>query len=253
MKNLMVYISPKKEFWGVEDPLMIETQIENSLELGWKLEDIKLVTNFEYEHCGVKSIVVSDNCYCDWWKQVSKMNGILELFKMDLIKQDEIYWFHDLDAFEAVPINVDLEGKEAAFTDYGYSDKRWNTGSFFFKKEARDIMQAITDRCYEKHINEEYALGELTKNNENNINSRIKKINITYNFPGSNNGYKYFKMVYDSCELPVQVLHFHPLRWSGRFYRMFDGNNEYGVIMISERLKRILNNKGAYGKLVYRG
>jgi len=212
-----------------------------------------LVTNFDYEHCGVKSIVISDNCYCDWWKQVSKMNGILELFKKDMIEKDEIYWFHDLDAFENSPINVDLEDKEAAFTDYGYTDKRWNTGSFFFKKESKDIIQKIVDKCYEKKINEEYALRELINDNINNINSRIKKINITYNFPGSNNGYKNFKMVYDSCDLPVQVLHFHPLRWSGRFYRMFDGNNHYKILMISNILKKILNNKGSYGNITYRG
>ena len=257
----MVYINPDKQFFGIEDNLMVETNIENSIELGYDLKDIMLVTNFEYEHKGVKSIVVSDECYFKPWKQVSKMLGIMELFDRNLIEENEVYWFHDLDAFENNKVVVDIEGYDVGFTPYGYND-RWNTGSFLFKKSSRDIMQMITDWCVDSYkaqgsdkpnreINEEYALGDLTAKNVNNINPRIKTLNITYNYPGSQNGLKYFEHIYDSCDLPVQVLHFHPLRWSGRFYRMFHGGNPYNVNLITDRLLKILNSKGAYGNRKY--
>lgn len=264
MKNLLTYTHPDHAFFGIEDNLMIETQIENSLELGWKKEDIILATNFPYEYMGVKSVVVSDDCMCSWWKQVSKIDCILWLFDNGRIK-DDIYWFHDLDAFEAYPLEFEKnleDGIDIYLTDYGYRYRKWNTGSFFFNNKSRDIFQMIWDRCHEidslekdkdliHAYNEERSLEHLTGNNINNINSRIKKINPTYNFPGSNNGFKNFEMVYERCEKPVKVPHFHPLRWGGRFYRMFDGGNPLKVKMLPERLIKIFNKKGAYGTRHY--
>ena len=238
MKNLVIYINQDKQFFGIEDNLMVQTQIENSLELGWKAEDILLVTNFPYEFSNIKSRVLEDDCYCIWWKQTSKINGIVRMFEKNLIEPDQIYWLHDLDAFENYPVEMDLEGKDTAFTDYGYDYRLWNTGSFFFNSKSRDIFEMIKKRCYEIEKNEERVLEHFTNNNVGNINSRIKRINITYNFPGSNNGNKYFQKVWDVCEKPVKVLHFHPLRWEGRFYRMMNGGNPLGVKLMSERLQR---------------
>ena len=251
MKNLMTYTHPENAFSGIEDNLMIRTNIENSLLLGWKPEDIIVATNFPFEYMGVKAVEVSDDCQCKWWKQVSKIDCILWLFDNNKIEDNEIYWFHDLDAFEAHPVKMELDGIDVAFTDYGYRYTHWNTGSFFFNSKSRDIFQAIHDDCYEKELNEEVALEHLISKNTCNINKRMKKADITYNFPGSNNGYKNFEMVYDRCEKPIKVLHFHPLRWSARFYRMFDGGNPLEVQMIPKRLSKILNKHGACGKVNY--
>lgn len=54
MKNLLIYIHPDRKFVGEsfssETDVLPKIQIENSLKLGWKKEDILLVTNFPYEY-----------------------------------------------------------------------------------------------------------------------------------------------------------------------------------------------------------
>lgn len=79
MKNLLIYISPKKDF-GDEEKIAIKIQIDNSLDLGWKKEEIMLVTNFPYEHDSVKALQVSDDNYCPFFPQASKINVIVDLF-----------------------------------------------------------------------------------------------------------------------------------------------------------------------------
>jgi hypothetical protein len=85
MKNLLIYINPAKSFineaWKDENDILAKIQIDNSLEMGCKKEDIILVTNFEYEYRGVKSIVVSDDLYCNHSAGTpSKINVIVDLF-----------------------------------------------------------------------------------------------------------------------------------------------------------------------------
>ncbi len=70
MKNVMVFVSVDFDKVKVEDGWsymkdddymnktirFIKAQIDNSLELNWKLEDIILATNIEFEYRGFKSI-----------------------------------------------------------------------------------------------------------------------------------------------------------------------------------------------------
>ena len=62
MKNLLVYVSPNKQF-DDEHKILAKIQIDNSLDLGWKKEDIILATNFDYEYRGIKSVIVDDNIF----------------------------------------------------------------------------------------------------------------------------------------------------------------------------------------------
>ena len=56
MKNLLIYITPNG--FDTESEKLAKLQIDNSLELGWKKEDMLFVTSFPYEYRGIKSIVV---------------------------------------------------------------------------------------------------------------------------------------------------------------------------------------------------
>ena len=49
MKQLLIYIGPTDKF-DDEHEVLTKIQIDNSLDLGWKKEDILLVTNFPYEY-----------------------------------------------------------------------------------------------------------------------------------------------------------------------------------------------------------
>ena len=67
MKNLMIYISPTGSFSNPRADLVADdaalcakVAIENSLQLGWKAEDILLFTNFEYQYGDIKAQVLPD-------------------------------------------------------------------------------------------------------------------------------------------------------------------------------------------------
>ena len=207
MKNLLVYINPEKEFDNHTKDI-VKVQIDNSLEIGWDIKDILLVTNFEYQYNGIEALVVDDSIYCVHRKRASKINAICNLFDMGLI--DGITWFHDIDAFQLHPIaeeELGLDGVDAGFTDYGpVPNSNWNTGSFFFKPESKDIFEWIRYKVYKHKTNEEAALFKLTQRNANNINDRIKKMNNTYNLCQKWNP----ELCYDGADKPIRVLHVHP-------------------------------------------
>lgn len=178
MKNLLIYINPVDKKFSQEHEILTKIQIDNSLKLGWKKEDLMLVTNFDYEYRGVRAIKVSDYEVFDQ-NRSTKIPAILELFEKSLI-EDDIYWFHDHDAFQLVPFNITLE-KNAGFTDHGAWSKTWNAGSFFFKKSARDIFSDIYKLMNERNTNEQDALTFMWENNINHINERYKLISPSYN------------------------------------------------------------------------
>lgn len=222
MKNLMIYISPTGSFNNPSNAatndgrVLIKVQIENSLALGWRLEDILLVTNFDFQYGPVKAIAFKDIEYFEPYPKASKINAIVKLFEMNLINDNELYWFHDLDAFQLIPIteselklgNADMG--LATYDMYNLSpsllkSKKWNTGSIFFKQDAKDIFYHIRKIMYDHENKEERALTELT-NKYNFIRKRIKKLNPTYNYAVS---LDYRRMVH-KLNIPVRVVHYHP-------------------------------------------
>jgi hypothetical protein len=176
MKQLFIYINPLHKFanpdWQDEPDTLVKVQIDNSLALGWKREDIVLVTNFEYEYNGVKSIVIGDENYCDFSSGTpSKILAILTLFDMGLIG-DDLYFFHDFDCFQLVPFTkeeLNIPFGSIGITNYGYKKetnitlKRWSTGTIIFDKGCRDIFQWIRDSVYKYRANEEVSLLVMTR------------------------------------------------------------------------------------------
>jgi len=225
MKNLLIYINPNKKFTPEYD-ILTKIQIDNSLSLGWKPEDIMLVTNFNYEYGGVKSVIVGDYSMFD--QRITKIPAVLELFDKGIIK-DDIYWFHDHDAFQIAPFNMKLE-KDAVFSDHGAHSKTWNAGSFFFKNTARDIFTWIYEYMTKRNCTEQDALTYMWRENINGINDRYQVLNITYNI----GIYKIDENV-DTAEKPIKVLHFHPHK--RRHLDLFRN-------MIPPRLMTIFNNYG---------
>jgi len=97
MKNLLIYISPTHSFDNPradlasnDVPSLVKVQIENSLELGWKKEDILLVTNFAYKYGDIEALVLDDVDFFDRKPQASKINAIIKMFEHDLIEADEL-------------------------------------------------------------------------------------------------------------------------------------------------------------------
>ena len=257
MKNLLIYLHPQKCFaedeWGRENEILAKIQIENSLAMGWKPEDIVFVTNFPYEHMGIKSMIVPDELFCKIKKRATKILVILHLFDKGLIG-NHFWWFHDLDAFQLEKITeeeLDLGNFPFALTGYGKTtineshDRWWSTGSIFFTKDSEFIFRLIKDKVYQYQSNEEVALLALTRRNRSNMNSKIKKLNITYNFATRKRD---ISVCYEMADKPLKVIHFHP--FDKREVEL--GNDNIGVCIFGKnRLNKILVNdrlKGLFSK-----
>ena len=240
MKNLLIYINPDRKF-DEETQILVKIQIDNSLDLGWKREDIMLVTNFDYEYDGVKALVINDSAYCSIRPHSTKTTTIHYLFEHELIESGILYWVHDFDNFQSVPISK-IEAKILiGFLDMGLSDygrlPKWSTGSIFFRIGARDIFKLMTETIYKKHIDEEKALSKLTNENINDITSRVKKINISYNFQVND-----LQLYYPEALKPLRVLHFHPFKnnlGKNPLDFFLHGNNEISTVLASKRLINI--------------
>jgi hypothetical protein len=251
MKNLLIYVNPDKKF-DQETSILAKIQIDNSLELGWPLEDILLVTNFPYEYRGVEAIVIPDSCFNTIHKQATKIDVMVYLFDICFIQKGILYWLHDFDAYQQEIITEDelgLNGIYLGLTDYGRHDK-WNGGSTFLKYEAEDLYIEMKDGMYrenkvvmKKPINEEDILMIMTKNNFNDINSRIKRLNISYNF-----GIKQMELCFNKAIKPLKVLHFHPERIYQKWGKAWDivstNKNEIGKPIMCDRLINIFKKYG---------
>lgn len=243
MKNLLIYVNPNG--FDPESDKLVKLQIDNSLELGWKINDIILVTDFEFEYEEVKAAVVKKG-FCNFQPEASKVTTLTHLFDIKFIK-DDLYWCHDLDAYQLEPITeseLGLEGLDGGFCDY-CRIPRWQMGSFFFKKEAEDIFSLLADGLtppdeHGKHLNEEDIMVYLTDNNINNINKRIKRLNGTYDF-----GMRRIDYCYERAEKPLKVLHFHPRnKLLNTLAIAMYGKNRLRKPLMNERLIRIFKKYG---------
>lgn len=118
-------------------------QIDNSINLGWKPEDICIVTNLDFEYRDVT--IIRTKLLCTYNKYFNKVFGIYEIIKDNLIDDD--FWFHDFDdwqlskfdEFPYFPGDIGacryLFNKEHA--------PQWNTGSLFIKKSSLPIWHYI--------------------------------------------------------------------------------------------------------------
>jgi hypothetical protein len=237
IKNVFIYINPSKSFsppdegWKGECDVLAKIAIDNSLALGWKREDIIVVTNFPYEYNGIKSLWVSDDNYCEFSPTASKINVILTLFDKGLIGKD-LYWFHDWDVFQLEPITaeeVNLKKGCIGLTDYGVTTMRnkeffrWSTGTLFFRDDTRETFQLLKDAVYKYKANEEVALLALRRKHPE-ILDRLQTIDITYNVATRKRD---VIATYEKAQKPLKVIHFHP--FDRRSVRGADNNMDMCV------------------------
>lgn len=249
MKNLLIYVNPKKCF-DKETEKLARVQIANSLDLGWQKEDIVIATNFPYEFLDIVSIPLPDGLFNDRHRQATKIAPLEYLFGTGVIGND-LYWLHDFDAYQNTTFEeaeIELSSFDIGLTDYGRNE-RWNGGSMFLKKGSSDIiselkrMMEVENEGREEYLNEEDILLTMFERNTQNISNRAKRLNISYNF-----GIKRMKLCYDKAIKPIRVLHFHPERRYSKWGRAWDivttDANEVGFPIISERLKSIFKTYG---------
>lgn len=271
MKNLFIYINPNGISKNADK--LAKMQIENMLELGWKKEDIIFVTNFPYKYMEVKAFEVDDSYFFADDPASTKCYTMAKLFENDLIfKDNELYWIHDLDHFQQLPITEEEITKEILTSDFALCDYgrryKFNCGSIFFRKSAGDIFKRIRDIMVEerkKHptCEEERALMVLFDNNiawayrssvgaENEpvsagrsdmeeVKRRIYRMPITYNFADYN-----MTSLWKMCGGKPKTVHFNPFpekitrsNPTGCKLNFFLGDNKLGIPLLNERLLKI--------------
>lgn len=247
MKNLLIYINPSKKF-GREIDLLARLQIHNSLDMGWNIKDIVLVTNFPYEYKGVKSIVIGGDSFYAASPGSTKTPTISYLLKNNMLEND-LYWAHDFDAYQNNVIEeseIDLEGFDMGLCTYEYK-KDWNCGSIFFKLSAEDLFTIVTKVMYRRARSraEEKTFYKLTNNGYIDKN-RIKKMNVTYNINMRDIGY-----TATIASKPLKVLHFHPYSVDDdskipntMLNTFMYGKNKFKRPLMSERLIKLFHSYG---------
>lgn len=208
MKNLLIYTGPQKKF-SDEDQILARIQIDNSLDLGWRKEDILLVTDFPFEYNGVKALLTNSDVYYPFDLNANKVPVIKYLIDQKIIEPEIIYWSHDFDAYENFPISeaeLELENFDLGLTHYTYKPE-WQCGSIFLKNSAKDIFELLDNTTRKKphsSRNNEKTLTRLI--NDNAIDpKRYKRLNVTYNIMK-----KYLATIYPQATKPLKVLHFRP-------------------------------------------
>ncbi len=248
MKNLLIYTSPKKMF-SQEDSVLAKIQIDNSLDLGWKKEDILLVTNFPYEYNGIQALVIEDGVYYDFDLAASKLPVVIYLINQGVIEQKQLYWCHDFDAYELNRIEeaeLGLENFDLGLVHYFYKPE-WHLGSFFFRSSAKDILELLDQMILAKpHLsrNNEKTLTKLIENNAIDT-KRYKRMNTTYSIMK-----RCLTTVYNEATKPVKVLHFRPsdpkdAQMPDTALNMFMyGKNRLKIPLLSDRLIKIFHGHG---------
>lgn len=250
MKMILANVNPFKKF-NKERSILVKLQIDNSFELGWKKEDIILATNFDYEYRGITSILVEDENYCDiddrkyCYKVSSHIFIIDNLFRLGIIEKDELYFYHDFDAYQLELIDekeVELGTADMAMTDYGWASK-WNLGVIFFKESAGDIFSLLKNTIIKNKLGDERSFRLLVQTNQVK-QERYKKLNITYNF-----GMRHIGHNYQIADKPLKIVHFHPCYKDANLpdttmNLFFHGKNDLNKPLMNERLKRIFRSHG---------
>lgn len=181
-----------------DDNLTIElkAQIENSLSLGWKPEDLWVVTNFPFSFMGINAFHLPLNTMC---LTGSKMFALRELFKANMI--NDVVWIHDLDAWQCV------EFSPPDFKDIGvasYSRPKFNGGSVFVRHAAADIVLKICEEIEaNKQQREEPTLDKVLKSAT--YRDRVTVLNSTWNVGCSGYVQRWYY-----ADKPIRVVHFHP-------------------------------------------
>lgn len=247
MKNLLLYINIFGKF-DDETSVLVKIQIDNSFDLGWEKEDILLFTNFEFEYRGVKAVVIPTYVRCELDATSNKVPIIIYLIRNKLLQDDELYWYHDFDAYEnskIVEAELEMGDYDLALCSYLYKNE-WQLGSFFFKTSALDIFEDLNNRIIKRNRGfraDEKEFWDIV--NDHVFDGRWKELNVTYNITMR---YTYF--TYHKADKPLRVLHFHPYYYDTRLPDPLLDNFMYGksrrlrMPLMSERLISIFHQQG---------
>lgn len=223
MKNLIVANAPND---GVQKKLQVEVsaQLENTLNLGWKVEDIILVTNFDFEFMGIRA--QNKQLHKGCWTG-SKMFAVQQAFRDGV---NDVIWAHDLDCWQTAFFEC------PEFKDVGistYSNSKFNGGSVFWRPSAVDIIDKVVNIIVNDSLRkEEPTINGTLKSKE--YKDRVTVLNNTFNV-----GCSGYRERYNRSDKPVKVCHFHPCNRCAWDTHVRD-RNRMGVSAVSDKLMNLM-------------
>lgn len=225
IKVLAANYREKSKRYNLESLItLLKAQVENSIEVGWKPEDIYIVSNFDFDFMNVKAVNTKMNDFC--WTG-SKMFAVKWLLENVDIK-DKIIWSGDTDAWQNVWFDPP-EIKDIGITTY--STTKFNGGSVFWKSSSKDIVDHVIDVIEKGETREEPTLNKLLKSDYKN---RTTILNTTYNVGCSG----FFPRIY-RAEKPVKVCHLNPTNRIAWETHVLDRNG-MGMVSVLPRLELLL-------------
>lgn len=248
MKLILAYTGPHKKF-DQKHSILAKIQIDNHLDLGWKKQDIILVTNFAYIYKDITSLFIKDGYYYQFDKTSNKIPIIIHLINQGILKKNELYWYHDFDVYQLEVIDeneLGLTNFDLGFTPYGYKPQ-WNLGSLFFKTRAKDIFELINNDIVKNrrhnHRCDEYSLKRLISRRAIK-KDRYKNLNVTYNLTK-----RCIQTNYRKAQKPIKAVHFQPgdkdTMMNDTALNIFMyGKNRLKIPLMNKRLIKIFNHHG---------
>ena len=205
--------------------VLLKAQIENSLELGWKPEQIVILSNINFEFMDVKTQIAPMTDFC---LTGSKMFALSWYFN-DYPK--ETIYSKDLDCWQNVWFDEpEISGDVGAAQ---YSNPKFNGGSIFWKPSSKDIIEEVVKQLTQNsEVSEEPTLNLVFKSDQ--FKKRITILNHTFNV-----GCSGFEPRFERSIKPIHVSHFHPSNSIAWEIHALDREG-IGSIAITVRLERLL-------------
>ena len=208
MKNVIIYNQLQTKHhgasrWNNEELFKyLRAQIDNSLRLGWNREDIILGINFEFEHNGVSSHLLTN--ICEWSGFNNFWYGALELVERGIVTEE--FWLHDHDSWQVSKMEFPTFNGDIAGVEY-VGTPEWNCGSIYFSKDCLTVLKYIVDTLeYNKESevsSDEVIIGYLRRHSP--IATQMSSINQRWNV-----GLTHAQLRHSSAIKPVIVLSFKP-------------------------------------------
>lgn len=180
----------------------LRAQVDNSIRMGWDVNDIIVGTNFDFEHRGVKNKPLTNVCRYNPF--VNKFYGMLELMETGVLTDD--FWFHDQDNWQVAPIEFPEFTGEIAGCTY-VATPEWNTASLFVKKTAKFAIEYIKEFCDLNQnpnlFSDENYVAIIRAQTE--LAPYLSTINNKYNV-----GKTYFEHRYNAADKPVAIIGVQP-------------------------------------------
>ena len=224
--------SSKSRYNPARFELNLKAQIDNILEIGWSLEDIILLSNFEFEFMGVKAIQMKFNEFC---LSGSKMWSVKWLF--DNNKVDDIIYSGDLDCWQNIWFDCpEFDGDVAVSM---YSNPKINGGNIFWKPSSGDIVNEVVKQLEKnKAAKEEPLLNKILYSDT--YHKRVSFLDSTYNV-----GCSGFNVRFTRSLKPIRVCHFNPPNSVAWEIHALDREG-IGQIPVTVRLERLLRRYYPY-------